>query len=132
MNLTAITYPDTVLSELKGSAIKSLMEDVCDNLFHPDPYYQQGGDMVRVGGMSYSCTPGAKIGARIGDMRLRGRPIEANKVYKVASWAPVAEGAAGEPVWELLARYLRDKKVVKPGRLELPRLVGTAGNLGVG
>jgi sulfur-oxidizing protein SoxB len=130
MNLTAITYPDTVLSELTGTAIKAFMEDVCDNLFHPDPYYQQGGDMMRVGGMSYSCTPGAKIGARIGDMRLRGRPIEADRTYKVASWAPVAEGAAGEPVWEVLSRYLRDKKVVTPRRLELPRLIGTAGNLG--
>jgi S-sulfosulfanyl-L-cysteine sulfohydrolase len=130
MNLTAITYPDTVVSELKGSAIKALMEDVCDNLFHPDPYYQQGGDMVRVGGMSYSCTPGNRIGARIGDLRLHGRLIEADKIYKVASWAPVAEGAAGEPMWELLSRYLRDKKVVKPRRLELPRLIGTAGNLG--
>jgi sulfur-oxidizing protein SoxB len=130
MNLTAITYPDTSLSELTGTAIKAIMEDVCDNLFHPDPYYQQGGDMVRVGGMSYSCTPGAKIGARIGDMRLRGRPIEADKTYKVASWAPVAEGSGGEPMWEVLSRYLRDRKVVRPGRLELPRLIGTAGNLG--
>ena len=130
MNLTAITYPDTVLSELTGTAIKAFMEDVCDNLFHPDPYYQHGGDMMRVGGMSYSCTPGAKIGARIGDMRLRGRPIEADRTYKVASWAPVAEGAAGEPVWEVLSRYLRDKKVVAPRRLELPRLIGTGGNLG--
>jgi sulfur-oxidizing protein SoxB len=130
MNLTAITYPDTVVSELKGSAIKALMEDVCDNLFHPDPYYQQGGDMVRVGGMSYSCTPGNRIGARVGDMRLSGRPIEADKIYKVASWAPVAEGAAGEPMWELLSRHLRDKKVVKPRRLELPRLIGAGGNLG--
>jgi sulfur-oxidizing protein SoxB len=130
MNLTAITYPDTVLSELSGAAIKAAMEDICDNLFHPDPYYQQGGDMVRVGGMSYSCTPGNKIGARIGDMRLRGRPIEADKMYKVASWAPVAEGSGGEPIWEVLSRYLRDKKVVSPRRLELPRLIGTAGNLG--
>jgi len=65
-------------------------------------------------------------------MRLHGKPMQADKIYKVASWAPVAEGAApGEPVWELLSRYLRDRKVVKPGRLELPRLVGTAGNLGV-
>jgi sulfur-oxidizing protein SoxB len=130
MNLTAITYPETVVSELTGSAIKSFMEDVCDNLFHPDPYYQQGGDMVRVGGLVYSCNPGAKIGSRIGDLRLRGRPIEADKKYKVASWAPVADGASGEPVWELLARYLRDTKIVKPGRLVLPRLIGTAGNLG--
>jgi sulfur-oxidizing protein SoxB len=130
MNLTAITYPDTLVSELSGSAIKAFMEDVCDNLFHPDPYYQQGGDMVRVGGMSYSCTPGNRIGSRIGDMRLRGRRIEADKIYKVASWAPVADGAPGEPVWDLLSRYLRDKKVVTPRKLELPRLIGTAGNLG--
>jgi sulfur-oxidizing protein SoxB len=106
------------------------MEDICDNLFHPDPYYQQGGDMVRVGGMSYSCTPANRIGARIGDLRLRGKPLQADKTYKVASWAPVADGAAGEPVWEVLTRYLRDKKVVTPRKLELPRLIGTAGNLG--
>jgi sulfur-oxidizing protein SoxB len=130
MDLTAITYPDTVTSELSGAAIKSLLEDICDNLFHPDPYYQQGGDMVRVGGMSYSCAPNNRIGARIGDMRVRGKPVQADKTYKVASWAPVAEGAAGEPVWDLLERYLRDRKVVKPSRLELPRLIGTAGNLG--
>jgi sulfur-oxidizing protein SoxB len=130
MNLTAITYPDTVTNELTGAALKSLLEDICDNLFHPDPYYQQGGDMVRVGGMSYSCTPGNRIGARIGDMRVRGKPVQADKTYKVASWAPVAEGASGEPAWELLSRYLRDKKVVAPRKLELPRLIGTAGNLG--
>ena len=131
MNLTAITYPETVVSELTGSAIKAFMEDVCDNLFHPDPYYQQGGDMVRVGGLSYSCAPGNRIGARIGDLRLRGRPVDAGKTYKVAGWAPVAEGASGEPVWELLSRYLRDKKTVAPRKLELPRLIGMAGNVGV-
>ena len=130
MNLTAITYPETVTNELTGAALKSLLEDICDNLFHPDPYYQQGGDMVRVGGMSYSCTPGNRIGARIGDMRVRGKPVQADKTYKVASWAPVAEGASGEPVWEILSGYLRDKKVVTPRKLELPRLIGTAGNLG--
>ena len=135
MNQTAITYPDSVVTKMTGAAIKGILEDVCDNLFHPDPYYRQGGDMVRVGGMNYACRPGAKIGGRIGDMRLRGRPIEADKLYKVASWAPVAEGArdenAGEPMWELLSRYLRDKKIVKPRKLELPRLVGVSGNLGI-
>jgi sulfur-oxidizing protein SoxB len=91
--------------------------------------------MVRVGGMNYACTPGAKIGMRIGDMRLRGRPIEADKLYKVASWAPVAEGAsnenAGEPMWEVLSRYLRERKIVKPRKLNMPRLVGVSGNLGI-
>jgi sulfur-oxidizing protein SoxB len=135
MNQTAITYPDSVVTKMTGAAIKAVLEDVCDNLFHPDPYYQQGGDMVRVGGMNYACTPGAKIGRRIGDMRLRGRPIEADKLYKVASWAPVAEGSpdenAGEPMWEILSRYLRDRKIVKPRKLNLPRLVGVSGNLGI-
>jgi sulfur-oxidizing protein SoxB len=135
MNQTAITYPDTVATKMTGAAIKAILEDVCDNLFHSDPYYQQGGDMVRVGGMSYTCRPGAKIGGRIGDMRLRGRPIEAGKLYKVASWAPVAESAssenAGEPMWEVLSRYLRDKKIVRPRKLNLPHLVGVSGNLGI-
>ena len=135
MNQTAITYPDTVVTKMTGAAIKAILEDVCDNLFHPDPYYQQGGDMVRVGGMNYACTPGAKIGRRIGDMRLRERPIEADKLYKVASWAPVAEGTpnenAGDPMWEVLSRYLRDRKIVKPPKLNLPRLVGVSGNLGI-
>jgi len=135
MNQTAVTYPHTAVREMTGAAIKSILEDVCDNLFHPDPYFQQGGDMVRVGAMSYSCNPGARIGARIGDMRLRGRPIEADKTYKVASWAPAGESApnenAGEPMWDVLSRYLRDRKVVKPGELNLPRLIGVAGNLGI-
>jgi len=130
MSQTALTYPQTTLTDMSGEALKRVLEDVCDNLFHPDPYYQQGGDMVRVGGMSYSCTPGNRIGARIGDLRVRGKPLQADKTYKVASWAPVADGAAGEPVWEVLARYLRDKKVVTPRKLELPRLIGVAGNLG--
>ena len=132
MNQTAITYPRTTLAELTGAAIKTILEDVCDNLFHPDPYYRQGGDMVRVGGMSYSCNPLEKIGRRIGDMRLRGRPMEVDKTYKVASWAPVGEGEnAGEPMWDVLSRYLRDRKVVKPRELNLPRLVGVKGNLGI-
>ena len=132
MNQTAITYPRTTLAELTGAAIKTILEDVCDNLFHPDPYYRQGGDMVRVGGMSYSCNPLEKIGRRIGDMRLRGRAMEADKTYKVASWAPVGEGEnAGEPMWDVLSRYLRDRKVVKPRELNLPRLVGVKGNLGI-
>ncbi|HLQ03148.1 MAG TPA: thiosulfohydrolase SoxB, partial [Burkholderiales bacterium] len=90
------------------------------------------GDMVRVGAMSYSCNPGARIGARIGDMRLRARPIEAGKTYKVASWAPAGEGEnAGEPMWDVLSRYLRDKKIVRPRELNQPRLIGVKGNLGI-
>jgi len=131
MNQTAITYPDVTLTEMSGARLKAVLEDVCDNLFNPDPYYQQGGDMVRVGGMTYSCAPGAKMGARIGDMRLGGRPIDPGKTYKVAGWAPVAEGARGEPIWDVLADYLRARKFVKARRLDLPRLVGVKGNLGI-
>jgi sulfur-oxidizing protein SoxB len=132
MSQTAITYSQTTLSELSGAAIKAILEDVCDNLFNPDPYYQQGGDMVRVGGMTYSCTPGARMGARISEMRLAGKPLEAGKTYKVAGWASVAEDThAGEPAWEVLGRYLRAKKTVRPGKLNLPRLVGVKGDAGI-
>ena len=133
MSQTAVTYPHTVVTEMSGSTVKAVLEDVCDNLFNPDPYYQQGGDMVRVGGMTYSCEPGAKRGARIGDMRIGGRPVEPRKTYKVASWASVAEGVRdeGEPAWDLLARYLREKKIVRPRKLNLPRLIGVKGNRGL-
>jgi S-sulfosulfanyl-L-cysteine sulfohydrolase len=132
MNETALTYPETSVGEMTGEAIKAALEDICDNLFNPDPYYQQGGDMVRVGGMSYACNPDAKIGARIADMRLGGRPMQAHRRYKVARWASVAaEGGSGEPVWEMFARWLRHRKVVSPPKLNLPRLVGVSGNRGI-
>ncbi len=131
MDLTAITYPYATVNALTGEMIKTILEDVCDNLFNPDPYYQQGGDMVRVGGLTYTCTPEATMGKRITDMRLAGKPLEAGRKYKVAGWAPVAEGAKGPPVWEPVAAYLRDRKTIAPPRLNLPRLKGVAGNPGL-
>jgi len=135
MNQTAITYPRVVVTLMTGETIKATLEDVCDNLFNPDPYYQQGGDMVRVGGMTYSCDPNARRGGRIADMRLAGRPIEAGKTYRVASWAPVADGVRDEkpdePIWDVLARYLRDKKSVAPRKLNVPRLFDMKGNRGL-
>jgi sulfur-oxidizing protein SoxB len=131
MDQTAVTYPYTTVNDLTGEAIKNLLEDVCDNLFNPDPYYQQGGDMVRVGGMHYRCDPTRRIGARISNMTLGGKPIEAGKTYKVASWAPVAEGASGEPVWEVVSRYLRAKTVVRALRVNRPTLTGVQGNPGL-
>ncbi len=131
MDQTAITYPYVTLNEFTGEQIKTIMEDVCDNLFNPDPYYQQGGDMVRVGGMTYACDPLAKMGGRISDMRLGGRLIEADKKYKVAGWAPVAEGAKGEPVWDLVANYMRAKKIIKPVKLNLPKIKGMDANPGI-
>jgi sulfur-oxidizing protein SoxB len=89
---------------------------------------------VRVGGLRYSCAPNAKMGARISDLSLAGRPIEATKKYKVAGWAPVSaasKAAGGEPIWDLMARYLRGRKLIKPLQLELPRLKGVEGNAGI-
>ncbi|HEY4371789.1 MAG TPA: thiosulfohydrolase SoxB [Burkholderiales bacterium] len=131
MDQTAITYPHSTLSDISGEQIKVILEDVCDNLFNPDPYYQQGGDMVRVGGMTYTCAPKAKMGARISDMRLNGKPMDAAKTYKVAGWAPVAEGASGQPIWDVVAGYLRSKKTITPRTLNLPTLKGVAGNPGI-
>ncbi|HJS38701.1 MAG TPA: thiosulfohydrolase SoxB [Burkholderiales bacterium] len=124
MDQTAITYPQSTLNELTGAQVKEILEDIADNAFNPDPYRQQGGDMVRVGGMTYACNPGAAMGARISDMRLAGRPLEAGKRYKVAGWAPVAPGATGEPVWEVAARYLRAKRTIAPLSPSQPRLTG--------
>jgi sulfur-oxidizing protein SoxB len=132
MDWTAITYPYTTLTDISGEMIKTILEDVCDNLFNPDPYYQQGGDMVRVGGMTYTCTPGEGMGRRISDMRLHGKPMEAGKTYKVAGWAPVAEGASGQPIWEVVTQYLKSRKTIAPPKLSLPKLVGVEGNPGIG
>jgi sulfur-oxidizing protein SoxB len=133
MDQTAITYPWTTLTDMRGETIKTILEDVGDNLFNPDPYYQQGGDMVRVGGLTYTCEPGAKMGSRIQNMRLKGRLIEADKTYKVAGWAPVAEASknAGPPVWEVVESYLKAQKVIKPVKPNTPELVGVAGNPGL-
>ena len=131
MNMTAITYPYVTTSTITGENLKNLLEDICDNLFNPDPYYQQGGDMVRVGGLQYACAPTQKIGSRISDMRLKGKTIEAGKSYKLTSWAPVAEGATGEPVWDVVTGYLRNKKVIKPPVLNRPRIEGVTGNPGM-
>jgi sulfur-oxidizing protein SoxB len=133
LDQTAITYPWTTVTNMSGEMIKTVLEDVCDNLFNPDPYYQQGGDMVRVGGLQYTCDPTAKMGQRIQNMMLKGQPIEPARNYKVAGWAPVSEEAknSGEPIWEVVASYLRDIKTVKPVSLNLPKLKGVENNPGM-
>ncbi|HSB23714.1 MAG TPA: 5'-nucleotidase C-terminal domain-containing protein, partial [Burkholderiaceae bacterium] len=118
-----------------GSTIKTVMEDVADNLFNKDPYYQQGGDMVRVGGMTYAIAPNAAMGSRISDMRLDGKAIDATKTYKVAGWAPVAEearSAGNKPVWDVVEAWLKQQGGrIKPRRINTPKLVGVAGNSGL-
>jgi len=122
MNQTAITYPVADVNYITGERIKLILEDVADNIFNPDPYYQQGGDMVRVGGLQYSINPTAKIGERISEMTLRGQPLQANKKYKVAGWAVVSEYLEGIPIWDVVANYLRDKKVVSIKNINTPKL----------
>ena len=134
LDQTAITYPWTTLTMMSGSTIKTILEDVADNLFNPDPYYQQGGDMVRVGGLQYTIDPNAGAGQRISGMTLRGKSVEAEKTYKVAGWAPVAEAArdaGGEPVWDLMSRYLKSIKTVKARQLNSPTIKGVVGNPGI-
>lgn len=131
MDQTAITYPSTTLTEIPGSQIKVILEDVADNLFNPDPYYQQGGDMVRVGGMAYTIDPQKSAGNRISDMMLDGKLIDPDKTYKVAGWAPVTEGVKGEPIWDVVARDLRDRKTIGTVNLNEPRLKGVDGNHGI-
>ena len=131
MDQVAITYPSTTLSNMTGATIKTVLEDVCDNLFNPDPYYQQGGDMVRVGGLQYTCDPLAPSGQRISNMSLNGKAIEASKTYKVAGWAPVAEGATGEPIWDVMETYLKNEKTIKPRKLNMPTLKNVSGNPGM-
>ena len=134
LNQTAITYPTTTLTLMSGTQIKAVLEDVGDNLFNPDPYYQQGGDMVRVAGLEYTCDPAAAMGQRIQDLRLNGKPLEADQRYKVAGWAPVSEEArdrGGEPIWDLVARHLRREKLIKLTQPSRPMLKGVANNPGM-
>lgn len=132
MNQTAITYPGTTLNEMSGDTIKTVLEDVADNLFNTDPYYQQGGDMVRVGGLNYTIDPNQSMGNRISNMTLNDKPLESGKVYKVAGWASVQESSEqGEPIWELVSRYLTDKKVVGDIQLNTPKIKGIENNQGL-
>ncbi|NSX14667.1 thiosulfohydrolase SoxB [Cupriavidus taiwanensis] len=134
MDQTAITYPYTTVTQMSGATIKTILEDVADNLFNPDPYYQQGGDMVRVGGLQYTIDPAAGMGKRITDMRLAGKPLDAARTYKVAGWAPVAEEAreaGGAPIWDVMAQWLRSTREVSARPLNLPRVRGMDGNAGI-
>ena len=108
MNQTAITYPEAYTRAISGRELHAILEDVADNLFHPDPYYRQGGDMVRVGGMTFRCHPDAPFGRRIFELRLPGGELlDAGKRYKVAGWAAVGAAASGRPIWDVVADYLQ-------------------------
>ena len=114
-NQTAITYPNVYRTEMTGAYLKQVFEDVADNLFNPDPYYQQGGDMVRAGGLTYTMDVRATIGRRISDLRLirTGEAVDPAKTYVVAGWASVNEGTQGPPVWDVVSSYISARKHVK-------------------
>ena len=107
-NATAMTYPQVYRTSISGERLKAILEDIADNLFNPDPYYQQGGDMVRCGGLAYRIDVTQSIGQRVSDLTQypSGRPIEPNKDYIVAGWASVTENVEGPPVWDLVERYV--------------------------
>ena len=129
---TAITYGTVTRNLLSGELIKEILEDVADNLFNPDPYYQQGGDMVRVGGLAFSFDPTAAMGSRVSDLELDGKPLDAKKEYPVAGWASVQENIPdNKQIWEVVSDYLKDKKTIGKVELNTPALKGVGGNAGV-
>ena len=129
LSQTAMTYPEVYVQSMSGEQIKTVLEDICDNLFNLDPYYQQGGDMVRIGGMSYTCAPNEASGKRISDMKLSGVSLDPAKSYKVAGWASVNE-QKGAPVWETVANDLRDGKPKPKSAGSQVKIVGVEDNPG--
>ncbi len=107
-NVTSMTYPEAYRTEMTGEFLKVVLEDVADNIFNPDPYYQQGGDMVRTGGLGYSIDVSQPQGSRISDMTLlaTGEPIDPARSYVVAGWASVNEGTEGPPIWDVVESHI--------------------------
>lgn len=130
MEQTAITYPDTSVVQKTGAEIKQHLEKLCDKIFNEDPYQQQGGDMVRTGGLVYTCEPGAEINHRISDMTLNGKPIQADRSYKVARWGVGSAQGQGEPVWDVVEQYLRSGSATGKHAPNVPRLIGVGSNPG--
>ena len=132
MNQTSMTYPETYIREVKGSDLHVILEDVADNLFNADPFLQQGGDMVRTGGLSYRIDPMQKMGKRITNLELtNGMTIEANKIYKLAGWSTVGSQSEGEPIWDTVSTYLGEHKHIKNLKLETPDIIGVKENPGI-
>ncbi len=132
LDQTCITYPETYVRNMTGQQLKLILEDVADNLFNPDPFYQQGGDMVRTGGLNYTIDPFASVGHRITEMRLaNGELIQANKHYSVSGWATVNQRSNGPPVWELVAEYLLAEQAISIESPIQPKIKNIQGNKGI-
>ncbi|MCE2933791.1 MAG: thiosulfohydrolase SoxB, partial [Hyphomicrobiales bacterium] len=125
-NASAMTYPQCYRTTMKGSMLKAILEDIGDNIFNPDPYYQGGGDMVRVGGMGFSINPFGTVGNRISNMTFlkTGAPIDASRDYVVAGWASINEGTQGPPIWDVVGQYLTARKTITPRNESAVKVVG--------
>jgi sulfur-oxidizing protein SoxB len=125
-NACAMSYPNCYRTRMTGARLKEILEDVADNIFNPDPYYQQGGDMVRTGGLSFTCDVTAPMGKRLSDIRLQksGTPLEAGKEYVVAGWASVNESTEGPPIWQVVEGYLAKTKTVDLKPSDAVKVVG--------
>ena len=123
---TSMNYPEVYRVEMTGKMIKDLLEDVCDNIFNPDPFFQQGGDMVRVGGLSYTCHPKNKIGNRISNLRMISSDmlLESNQKYVVGGWGSVNQNVKGPAIYNLLENFIFEKKVIKTSSKETVKIVG--------
>jgi sulfur-oxidizing protein SoxB len=126
-NATAITYPAAYRISMSGARLKEVLEDVADNLFNPDPYYQQGGDMVRVGGLSYTIDISKPIGSRISELTLSrtDKSVDPGKDYVVSGWASVNEGTEGPPIWDVVTSYIAKKRIVAPSETSRVRVIDT-------
>ena len=132
LDQTAMTYPETYVREMTGQEIQFILESVCDNLFHPDPYLQQGGDMVRVGGLEFTCAPHEKFGSRIDELRLAdGSRLNPTKKYRVAGWATVGQPSTGPAIWDVVAQHLRERKHISLQQVNQPVLRGIKQNPGL-
>lgn len=132
MDETSMTYGESYRNEMTGTQLKDMMEGVADNLFVEDPYLQSGGDMVRIGGLTYDIDPTAKLGSRISNIALdNGTAIEANKSYTVAGWAQVESVGTGRLIHDVVADYVRRHKTIKLSKVNHPRLKGVKNNPGV-
>ncbi len=132
-NATALSYPAAYRMTMTGARLKEVLEDVADNLFNPDPYYQQGGDMVRVGGLSYTIDVGQGAGRRISDLTSlkTGKPLDPNKDYVVAGWASVNEGTEGPPIWDVVMSHIQKRTSRRTGRSGPRPRVGNLKRAGV-
>jgi sulfur-oxidizing protein SoxB len=126
-NATAITYPNCYRNQMTGAQLKEVLEDVADNIFHPDPYFQGGGDMVRIGGMGYTIDVSKPMGSRISQLThlKSGQPIEASKTYTVSGWASINEGTQGPPIWDVLTAHLAKSSAVSIEPNTSVKVVGT-------